>query len=101
MIDQNKQALSFLSLLITGFFTKFFPDERINAHLRNNNSFSILDLIGEEGIIIIKTSSSSNIDIPYKDPHTGIQNFKWMDWKKFFEGRFEQCHAITKWQSWK
>ena len=80
LVKINKRYPSITINYMVSGHTKFSPDGhfgRIKAHLRNNNCFSILDLIGEEGVI--KTSSSSNIDIPDKDPHTGTHNFKWMD----------------------
>jgi len=70
-----------LYFMIVGH-TKFSPDSHfglIKQRLKISVCESILDVIGENGII--RKSSKNNFCIAYKDPFLETVNFNWRDWK--------------------
>jgi hypothetical protein len=78
--------------------TKFSPDRNfghIKKNVRSSNCFSILELIGDDGLI--KRSGGRNDVITYKDPNSLITMFQWKDWKKFLSKKFLPCNGIRNW----
>jgi hypothetical protein len=83
--------------LISGH-TKFSPDSHfgnIKRRISIEDCQSIIDLVGDDGFV--HKSSKNNIAVPYIDPISLVQNFKWMNWKKFLSTHFKNCSGIGDW----
>jgi len=88
-----------LYFMIVGH-TKFGPDGNfgtLKRKLRDENVYSITDLIGETGIV--QASAKNNFDITYKDPFTGEKKFEWKNWKGFIGEHFKPCTGIRTWHA--
>jgi len=88
-----------LNFMMSGH-TKFTPDGNFGtakSYIRKHDTQSIISLVGREGMI--QNSARNNCEIPYKDPHSGLQNFVYYDWKGFFEQKFLSCAGISKWHT--
>jgi hypothetical protein len=88
-----------LNFMISGH-TKFTPDGNfgnIKKFIKSHNCYSVLDLVGESGMI--RESSQNNYEISYSDPHSMESNFDWYDWKSFLKQKFYPCTGIQEWHT--
>jgi len=86
-----------LYFLVVGH-TKFAPDSHfgtIKNLFKRSTCESIIDLVGNEGIIC--KSAKNNFEIPYKDPITKEKNFEFYDWRSFIGSYFNECSGIRSW----
>ena len=69
--------------------TKFGSDGHfgnIKSRIKNINCYNIKNLIGIEGLVQSATNNGrKNFEVLYKDPIAQAINFKWYEWKKYFE----------------
>jgi len=87
----------YLNFMIAGH-TKFSPDRHFGTLKKKIKALgceSILDLIGENGIV--KLSARDNEVILYKNPESGEKIFDWYDWDSFLKTKYGACVGIQSW----